>query len=90
MFIKYEDENISNDVRTWIVEKIQKNIEMILNGMNDVEKAAGYSALYSWLKNVREQKVTVFYKELKILMEKEAAERNGIDISSKQNSDWIE
>lgn len=45
--MKYEDENISNDVRTWIVEKIQKNIEMILNGMNDVEKAAGYSALYS-------------------------------------------
>ena len=88
--MKYEDENISNDVRTWIVEKIQKNIEMILNGMNDVEKAAGYSALYSWLKNVREQKVTVFYKELKILMEKEAAERNGIDISSKLISNWIE
>ena len=55
--------------------------------MNDIEIAAEYSALYSWMKNTRKQKLIVFYKELKIIMEKEAAERSGIDISSELNSD---
>ena len=55
--------------------------------MNDIEIAAEYSALHSWMKNTRKQKLIVFYKELKIIMEKEAAERSGIDISSELNSD---
>ena len=88
VFVMYEDENIYNDVKTWTVEKICKNIEIILNGMNNIEIAAEYSALYSWMKNTRKQKAIVFYKELKIIMEKEATERNGTDNSSELNGDW--
>ena len=87
VFVTYEDENIYNDVKTWTVEKICKNIEIILHGMNDLEIAAEYSALYSGMKNTRKQKLIVFYEELKTIMEKEAAERNGIDISRELNSD---
>ena len=83
----YEDENVYNDVKTWTVKKICKNIEIILNGMNDIEIAAEYSALYPRMKNTRKQKLIVFYEELKIIMKKEATERNGIDISTKLNSD---
>ena len=68
-------------------QRIRKNIEIILNGMNDIEIAAKYSALYSWMKNKRKQKLIAFYKELKIIMEKEAAERSETDIPSKLNSD---
>ena len=40
------------------------------------------------MKNTRKQKLIVFYEEFKIMeMEKEAAERNGIEISSELNSD---
>ena len=49
--------------------------------------AVEYSALYSWMKNTRKQKLIVFLEELKTIMEKETSERNGIDISSKLNSD---
>ena len=55
--------------------------------MNDIEIAAEYSALYPRMKNTRKQKLIVFYEELKIIMKKEATERNGIDISTKLNSD---
>ena len=88
VFVMYEDKNIYNDVKTWTVKRIHKNIEIILNGMNDIEIAAEYSALHSWMKNKRKQKLIVFYKELKIIMEKEAAKRSETDVSSKLNSDW--
>ena len=87
VFVIYEDKNIYNDVKTWTVKRIHKNIEIILNGMNDIEIAAKYSALHSWMKNKRKQKLIVFYKELKIIMEKEAAKRSETDVSSKLNSD---
>ena len=73
------------DVKPWTVEKICKNIEIILNGINNIETAAEYSALYSRMKNTRKQKL--IYKEFKTIMEKETAERNRIDISSDLNSD---
>ena len=44
VFVTYKDENIYNDVKTWTVEKICKNIEIILNGMNNIETAAEYSS----------------------------------------------
>ena len=88
VFVMYEGKNIYNDVKTWMVEKICKNIEIILNGMNNIETAGEYSALYSRMKNTRKQKLMVFYKELGTIMKKETAERNEIDISSKLNSDW--
>ena len=86
VFVMYEGKNIYNDVKTWMVEKIRKNIEIILNGMNNIETAGEYSALYSRMKNTRKQKLMVFYKELGTIMKKETAERNEIDISSKLNS----
>ena len=87
VFVTDEDENIYDDVNTWTVEKMCKNIEIILNGMNNIEMTAEYSALYSQMKNKRKQKLIVFLEELKTIMEKETSERNGIDISSKLNSD---
>ena len=42
VFVTCEDENVYNDVNTWTVEKICKNIEIILNGMNNIEMAAEY------------------------------------------------
>ena len=69
VMIQYEDESIYNDVKTCTVEKIHKNIEIILNGMN-IEIAAEYCALSSQLKNTRKQKLIVFYKESKTIMEK--------------------
>ena len=87
VFVTYVDENIY-DVKPWTVEKICKNTEIILNGINNIETAAEYSALYSRMKNTRKQKLIVFYKEFKTIMEKETAERNRIDISSDLNSDW--
>ena len=86
-FVTNEDENIYNHVKSWTVEEIRKNIGIILNGINDIETAAEFSALCSLMKNTREQKLLVFYEELKLIMEKEAAEKNGIDISSELNSD---
>ena len=87
VFVTYEDENIYNDVKTWTVEKIRKNTEIILNGMNNIGTAEEYSTFDSHMKNTRKQKLIVFYEELKTIMEKEIAERNGIDISSELNSD---
>ena len=84
IFVTYEDENIY--VKPWTVEKIHKNIEIILNGINNIETAVEYSALYSRMKNTRKQKLIIFYKELKT-MEKETAERNRINISNDLNSD---
>lgn len=55
--------------------------------MNDIEIAAKYSTLYSQMKDIRKQKLILFYKELKKIIEKEAAERHRINISSKVNSD---
>ena len=52
----------------------------------NIEIAAEYSALYSWMKNTRKQKLIVFFKELKTIMEKETSERDGTDISSELNS----
>ena len=86
VFVKYEDKNIYN-VKTWTVKKIRKNIEIILNGMNDIETVAGYSALYSGMKNTRKQKLVIFYKELKTITEKGATGRNGTAISKELNSD---
>ena len=70
VMIQYEDENIYYDVKTCTVEKIHKNIEIILNGMNNIEIAAEYCALSSRLKNTRKQKLIVFYKQSKTIMEK--------------------
>ena len=70
IMIQYEDESIYNDVKTCTVEKIYKNIEIILNGMNNIEIAAEYCALSSRLKNTRKEKLIVFYKESKTIMEK--------------------
>ena len=70
-----------------VSQRIRKSIEIILNGMDDIEIAAEYSALHSWMKNKRKQKLIVFYKELKIIMGKEAAKRSETDISSKLNND---
>ena len=87
VFVTYEDENVYNDLKTWTVEKICKNIEIILNRMNNIEIVVEFCALYSRMKNTRIQKLIVLYEELKAIMEKETAERNGIDISSELNSD---
>ena len=70
IMIQYEDESIYNDVKTCTVEKIHKNIEIILNGMNNIEIAAEYCALSSRLKNTRKEKLIVFYKESKTIMKK--------------------
>ena len=86
VFVTYEDENIY-DVKPWTVKKICKNIEIILNGINNIETAVEYSTFYSRMKNTRKQKLIIFYKELKTIMEKETTERNRINISSDLNSD---
>ena len=39
VFVTYENENVYNDVKTWTVEKIRENIEIILNEMNGIEIA---------------------------------------------------
>ena len=69
-------------------QKNMKKLWDLLNKMKDIEIAAKYSTLYSQMKDIRKQKLILFYKELKKIIEKEAAERNRINISSKVNSDW--
>ena len=63
VFVTYEDEKVYNDISTWKIEKIRRNIDAVLNELEDNDE---YRNVYLRMKSANKQKLINFYEELKL------------------------